>query len=105
MRKPGGVSVLGTEIRTTSTQIQMIAFRIVRRVFPKSRCEHAMKTALPAFNHERQDSTDKHQTAYCQARSPECERCPVAGRCRAPEKKARLADYGSPTRTDQKSTS
>ena len=83
----------------------MIAFRIVRRVLPKSRREHAMKTALPALNHERQDSMDKHQTAYCQARSPECERCPVAGRCRAPEKKARFADFGSPARADQKSTS
>lgn len=34
---------------------------------------------------------------YCRkARNPECERCPVACWCNAPEKKARLADFALP---------
>lgn len=33
-----------------------------------------------------------HGRYCCKARNPECERCPVANFCNAPEKKARLAD-------------
>lgn len=33
-----------------------------------------------------------HGRYCCKARSPECERCPVADYCSAPEKKARLKD-------------
>lgn len=39
-----------------------------------------------------------HGRYCCKARSPECERCPVAQYCSAPEKKSRLADFGSPAR-------
>lgn len=35
-----------------------------------------------------------HGRYCCKARSPQCERCPVAHFCHAPEKKARLEDFG-----------
>lgn len=37
-----------------------------------------------------------HGRYCCKARSPECERCPVAYWCNAAEKKARLADFALP---------
>lgn len=41
-----------------------------------------------------------HGRYCCKARSPECERCPVAQWCNAPEKKKRLADFGSPSKSE-----
>lgn len=46
-----------------------------------------------------------HGRYCCKARSPECERCVVARFCKAPEKVSRLADFGSPSKDADKSTS
>ena len=67
--------------------------------------EKLLKVVPPEFLHNAHHWILLHGRYCCKARSPECERCPVAGWCRAPEKKARLADFGSPAKDDPEAAS
>ena len=60
--------------------------------------EKLLKVVPPEFLHNAHHWILLHGRYCCKARSPECERCPVARWCRAPEKTARLADFGSPAK-------
>ena len=54
--------------------------------------EKLYKVVPPAYLKNAHHWILLHGRYCCKARSPECERCPVAQWCNAPEKKKRLAD-------------
>jgi len=63
--------------------------------------ETKLEKIIPdAYKHEAHHWLLLHGRYCCKARSPECERCPVAQWCNAPEKKKRLADFGSPSKSE-----
>ena len=63
--------------------------------------ETKLEKIIPdAYKHEAHHWLLLHGRYCCKARSPECERCPVAQSCKAPEKKKRLADFGSPSKSE-----
>ncbi len=53
-----------------------------------------LKVVPPAYLKNAHHWILLHGRYCCKARSPECENCPVANFCNAPEKKARLKDFG-----------
>ena len=63
--------------------------------------ETKLEKIIPdAYKHEAHHWLLLHGRYCCKARSPECERCPVAQWCNAPEKMKRLADFGSPSKSE-----
>ena len=106
-RKTANV-VLNVAFGQPTVAVDTHIFRVCKRTgfaagkTPDEVEEKLLKVVPPEFLHNAHHWILLHGRYCCKARSPECERCPVAGWCRAPEKKARLADFGSPSQADPK---
>ena len=112
------IAALGVEGLTTANVVLNVAFghptipvdthifRVSNRTgLAKGKTPDEIETKLEkiipdAYKHEAHHWLLLHGRYCCKARSPECERCPVAQWCNAPEKKKRLADFGSPSKSE-----
>ena len=106
-RKTANV-VLNVAFGQPTVAVDTHIFRVCKRTgfaagkTPDEVEEKLLKVVPPEFLHNAHHWILLHGRYCCKARSPECERCPVAAWCRAPEKKARRADFGSPSQADPK---